>query len=192
MLVPAAVLLIPLAVANVVARVFLLGRDAAIVNHDLHGTAAPRVLASDHAVEVMVRPDGTPVLAYRAATKGPARLLVCHTRDCTDSSDIGLSDGSGPPPALALDRRGWPLAATYQDQALVLFRCRDAQCTSRDKLPLAAVRDRPGHLDLALTPDGRPQVLWADHEYLPDLRPEGPQEYSISLRLTTCAAPDCR
>jgi hypothetical protein len=154
---------------------------------------APRgVFASDHAVEVAVRPDGTPVLAYARAPDGRARLLVCHTRDCADRSDIGLSDGSGPPPALALDQRGWPLAATYQDRALVLVRCTDARCGGRESLPLAAIRHGPGHLDLVLTPDGRPQVLWADHEYLGDLLPRGPQHYAISLRLTTCAEPGCR
>lgn len=116
---------------------------------------------------------------------GAVRALLCHTPDCVDADDVVLTEPgfARPAPALALDQQGRPMIATYDrgNARLVLIVCVDASCTERETVPLARVEHGAGHLDIALTPDGRPQVLWAD---------SGSDR--ARLRLTTCVTPDCR
>jgi hypothetical protein len=118
-------------------------------------------------VEVVVPPDDRPVIAYRDARTGAARLLRCRTPDCAKTDTIAIT-GPGfwrPWPALALGPDGRPLVATYDlaHSRVVLIACHDAGCQRRTSVPLAPLANGPGHLDLAVGSDGRPRVLWADY-----------------------------
>jgi hypothetical protein len=118
-------------------------------------------------VEIVVTPDDRPVIAYRDARTGAARLLRCRTPDCAKANTVTIT-GPGfwrPWPALALGPDGRPLVATYDlaRSRVVLIACHDAGCQRRTSVPLAPLAKGPGHLDLLVGSDGRPRVLWADY-----------------------------
>lgn len=140
-------------------------------------------------LDVVVGRGGLPVVAYREADSGTARLLSCQDRTCSQVVDRAVT-GPGwlrPGPALMQGDEGRLFVATYDEGGrqgrLVLVVCDDPACTVPETVPLANVRHKAGRPEIAFTPDGRPQVLWADYD---DFLHRG------HLRLTTCASPDCR
>lgn len=143
-------------------------------------------------LDVVVRPDGTPMVAYRDSSTGATHLLDCHRRDCATVNDIALTepDRNTPAPALTLDRAGRPLIATHDvgHNRLMLITCADTRCTKRTTLPVANLAHRPGYLDINLTPAGRPQVARTDA--FPGIF--GMNFGPTSVRLTTCVTPNCR
>jgi hypothetical protein len=153
------------------------------------------LLAGNHhdpwpGVDLVVRPDGVPVVAYRDSATGAAHLLVCRSADCATADNLTLTEPGihHPPPAIGLSHNGQPMIATYElaHDRLVLISCLDERCADQIAVPLANLEHGPGHLDLGLTADGRPQILRVDTSA--DTFRRGPS----SLRLTTCVAVDCR
>lgn len=108
-----------------------------------------------------VRPDGRPVVAYRA-TDGSARLVDCASADCADFTERVLT---GPGweqhlPGLALDPQGRPVLALADSGTamLSLVACTDTGCSEWDSLVLHdAVRVRSG-AELLIDDGGRPVV----------------------------------
>jgi hypothetical protein len=143
-----------------------------------------------HGVDLVVRPDGIPVVAYRDSATGAAHVLVCRSAGCATADNLTLTEPGidRPPPAIGLRHSGQPMIATYElaHDRLVLISCLDERCADRTTVPLANLEHGPGHLDLGLTADGRPQILRVDTSANTFRR--GPS----SLRLTTCVAVDCR
>lgn len=141
-------------------------------------------------VHVEVPPDGRPVVAFEDVRTGAARLLHCRTRVCAKADDTALTgpDSWRSRPALALDRDGRPLVATYDHGGVELIACRDAGCAQRQSTTLAKLKHGPGYLDLALTHDRRPVVLWSDE---PADDPDDDGDTYGQLHLTTCARPRC-
>jgi hypothetical protein len=117
-------------------------------------------------IDVAVPPDDRPVAAYHDGRTGAARLLRCRAPDCRalDTVTLTAPGVSRPWPALALNRAGHPLVATYDlaRRRLVLIACHDAGCTSRTEVPIAPMEKGPGYLDLVIGRDRQPWVLWLD------------------------------
>ncbi|MEU6040700.1 hypothetical protein ABZ801_35415 [Actinomadura sp. NPDC047616] len=136
-------------------------------------------------VDLAVTADDRPVLTYRDARTGAARLLRCQDTDCARNQAVTLTgpDVLRPWPALALGPADLPVVATYDlDRGRVLLiTCHDAACARRTMVPIAALRHDPGRLEVTVDGDGRPWVLWSDMS-----------PYSNALHLTRCLRPGCR
>lgn len=124
-------------------------------------------LLLDHVAraEMVLRPDGRPLIAYRDIYGGRVRLLDCHTRDCERSTATEVSGpGDNAGPALVLDRRGRALVA-YQDfdrGRVVVAACTGGRCTHT---PITNVDGRnAGRMVMTLDADGRPVLAWEDEE----------------------------
>lgn len=109
--------------------------------------------------EMVLRPDGRPLIAYREAYSGRIKLLDCQIRDCSRSSTTDVSvSGGNEGPAIVLDQRGRALI-TYMDfgqDRLVVASCTSGRCT---RTPITNVR--VGDDPLAMMLDDHGQLIIA-------------------------------
>ena len=127
---------------------------------EYEGYLAPRFGA-----RIEYRPDGTPVIAYRAAQGGAAHVVDCHDAACAESTDRAVT-GKGwarPAPGLALDSHGNPQLATFDMAAerVVLVSCLDQGCAETDTVPLRGFEEEPAVTALTLDDADRPHLVWA-------------------------------
>ncbi|MFC4565746.1 hypothetical protein ACFO4E_28135 [Nocardiopsis mangrovi] len=110
-----------------------------------------------------IRPDGRPVVVYRAHD-GSALLLDCVDTACSESAERELT-GPGwqrPLPALAVDSGGRPQMVTTDGHGenLVFLSCRDGSCADVDSVTLRPGSSRYGaDADLVLDERDRPVIL---------------------------------
>ncbi|MEV0314865.1 hypothetical protein [Nonomuraea fuscirosea] len=120
-------------------------------------------------LDLAVRPDGRPVIAYRDPRDQANKLLDCRTPDCAqaDVRTLGAGDEYHAIPALALDRSGRPLVAyeSREHQRLMLAVCTGSRCAS---IPVAKNRNGFGErLAMTINADGNPAIAWIDHNAEP-------------------------
>ncbi|MFW5416213.1 hypothetical protein J0910_06265 [Nocardiopsis sp. CNT-189] len=158
---------------------------------DEHGGRKRPVTGS----RIEIRPDGRPVLAYRAPEDGSVRLVDCADGACSASEERTLT-GPGwrrPLAGLALDSAGRPqLAATTGDGTeLTYLACADAGCTEVRKVDVAPVERRFTDVGLALDAADRPRLLVDPDSPPKSLREEEdlPEEYLP--RVLACDRPHC-
>ncbi|MFC5750594.1 hypothetical protein [Actinomadura rugatobispora] len=138
--------------------------------------------------------DDRPVLAYRDREYGELRLLRCRTPDCAGIDQVTLAEPDGwssyLSPDLAVGPGGLPWIATFDTtrRKIALHACEVADCTRRTTVPLLADVDPVGTLQLAMTRDGRPQVLWS---YEDQGEEQGSADDVSVNRLLTCRDPRC-
>lgn len=118
-------------------------------------------------VQVAMRSDDRPVVAYRDVSTGATVLAVCDDLTCRHPKTRRLTRPGwvNPAPSFALDSRDRPVFATYRldDLSLLLVSCRDATCAHRDRVRLARITQGAGKLTVALDDKDRPIVVWADN-----------------------------
>ncbi len=140
---------------------------------------------------VEVRPDGRPVVAYRAAD-GSARLVDCADADCTRSEERVIT---GPGweqhlPGMALDPEGRPVLALADSDAdtLSLVICADSGCAEWESRVLHdAVRVNSGAV-VVVDPGGRPVVAAVLAPVEVRIGERAPAEV---VALHRCAEPGC-
>lgn len=112
---------------------------------------------------VEVRPDGTPVVAYRSALDGSARILDCADPACTDAKERVLSEPGWQQqlPSLALDSAGRPVLALNDilTGTISLVVCADQGCEDAETVPLSTARAAWENADLVLDEADRPIVV---------------------------------
>lgn len=137
------------------------------------------------------RPDGTPVVAHRAAQDGAVHVVDCHDTACTEFTDRALT-GAGwarPVPGLALDSLGNPQLATFDmaTEQVVLISCLDSGCTKTTTVPLQEFEEEPALTALTLDQDDRPHLVWAQGTpYLSFTR-----DFSAEAEYVHCLQPRC-
>lgn len=137
------------------------------------------------------RPDGTPVLAYRAAQNGAVHVVDCHDVACTEFTDRSLT-GAGwarPVPGLALDSQGNPQLATFDMAAerVVLISCLDGGCAKTATVPLRGFEEEPALTALTLDAADRPHLVWAQGEP----QPSGARSFRAEAEYVHCLQPRC-
>ncbi|WP_460751974.1 hypothetical protein [Nocardiopsis oceani] len=142
---------------------------------------------------VELRPDGTPVVAYRAPEDGSARLIDCEDASCSvwEERELTGPGYSRPVPGLAVDSAGLPRVVTFNETdgpetdtgQLVLVSCQDPGCAESTTLPLAALDEAPAFGSVELDGDDRPHIVWAQED--PDYG------WVDALELLRCEAPLC-
>ncbi|WP_017592217.1 hypothetical protein [Nocardiopsis potens] len=144
---------------------------------------------------IEIRPDGRPVVAYRAPEDGSVRLVDCADAACSASEERTLT-GPGwrrPLAGLALDSAGRPqLAATTGDGAeLAYLACADTGCTEVRRVDLAPLERPLDDVVLTLDAADRPRLLVKpdpiDWSYWEEEDP--PAEYLP--RVLACDRPHC-
>lgn len=134
------------------------------------------------------RPDGTPVLAYRAARGGEAHVVDCHDAVCSEFTDRAVTGPgwSRPVPGLALDPDGNPQLATFDmaSERLVLISCPDGTCEQTITVPLVEFTAQPTLSELVLDADGRPHVVWGEGSM-------GWVGFDVDATYLTCDNPLC-
>ena len=121
-----------------------------------------------------VPPDSRPVLAYQDNLNRELRLLRCRTPDCANIDHVTLAgfdaaaqwrpyDVSGSSMDMALGPDGLPWIAAFDTarRAIVVHACKVADCSRRSTATLLTGVLPEGTLQMAMTRDGRPQVLWS-------------------------------
>ncbi|WP_152523031.1 hypothetical protein [Nocardiopsis potens] len=149
-------------------------------------------MRSRFGARIEYRPDGTPVLAYRAVRDGAVHVTDCHDAACTEFTDRAVT-GPGwkrPLPGLALDSEGNPQLATFDlaEERLVLLSCLDGGCTETVRTPLAATSEEPGVSALAVDGEDRPHIVWSEGE---EDRPDIFSRFSAETHYLRCAEPLC-
>ena len=111
---------------------------------------------------VEVRPDGTPVIAYRAARDGSARLLDCVDTNCGEFEERVLSDPGWEQhlPGLTLDGEGRPLStlADGASDTVALVACSDTGCSEWESRILHDARAVIGASEVVVDARDRPVV----------------------------------
>ena len=111
---------------------------------------------------VEVRPDGTPVIAYRAARDGSARLVDCLDSGCEEFEERVLSDPGWEQhlPGLTLDGEGRPLLALADgaSDSVALMACSDTGCSDWESRTLHDAREVFGASDVVVDARDRPVV----------------------------------
>jgi hypothetical protein len=129
-----------------------------------------RVIESSNDVgsdlDLALRADDRPVVAYYSATLGNLKLYSCSNRACTSgvarTPDSAGDVGRGP--ALALRSDGRPVIA-YQDftnLALKLYVCADVECSSGTRVTLDESVDVMARIALVIRGDGRPLIGYGE------------------------------
>lgn len=118
-------------------------------------------------IDLALRNDDRPVLAYYYASATALRLHLCANRACSDgvTRNIDASGDVGRGVALALTSDGRPVVA-YQDTtnlALKLYTCDNADCSLSSRRTLDDTRDVTTSIDLVIRNDGRPLVVYGDN-----------------------------
>jgi hypothetical protein len=153
------------------------------------------------ASRLAVPPDDRPVLAYRDRENGAVRLLRCRTPDCARVDHVTLAGfGAGvewdpywfPDSSLdmALGPDGLPWIVTFDaaHHRLVFYACEVADCSRRSTMTLLTDVQPEGTLQMAMTRDGRPQVLWS---YRDEGKEESNADDKAVNRLLTCRDARC-
>ena len=113
-----------------------------------------------HGAQVEVRPDGAPVVAYRALEDGSARLVDCADPACAESVEQTLTgpDWRQHAPALALDSTGVPHLALsdHTTRRPTLLACADTGCSGWETATLHTVPGLWSDVGLVLDEDDRP------------------------------------
>ena len=114
-------------------------------------------------VELVLREDGRPLLAYHEDGLGSLRLYDCADAVCSSGTRrnlVGTGD-AGEGIAMVLRSDGRPLIAFIDDtaDALRMYSCNDAACTAGVTTTLDAPVV-PSMVDLALRADGRAVVVY--------------------------------
>ncbi|MBB4933174.1 hypothetical protein F4561_003994 [Lipingzhangella halophila] len=127
--------------------------------------ARPPVVVGDRlGARVQLRPDGTPVVVYRAALDGAVHVVDCQDAACAEFTDRAVTapGWARPVPGLDLDSEGRPQIATFDlsEGRLVLVSCADSGCAESETVPLARLDGDPVFTELALDPADRPHVVW--------------------------------
>ncbi|XVQ88573.1 hypothetical protein ACQP2K_14500 [Microbispora siamensis] len=166
--------------------------SAACAHPSIHAFDLPALTrytwsTSNLRTQVVVRPDGRPVIVYSDPGDGhTSTILLCSDPACSGTPRsvpvpevVAVSA-----PGLALDAHGLPLLAGYRRKGATLIdlvACQDQDCGRRSASPLLPAGG-VGQFDLAIGSDQRPRILWygtAD--------PVGDNAY----HLLTCADPHC-
>jgi predicted GH43/DUF377 family glycosyl hydrolase len=125
-------------------------------------------------VDLVVDPDGLPVMAYYDATNGDLKFLRCGNAGCTIGNTIVVVDGSGASgtdtgqyASLAVTSDGSPRIAYYDvtDGDLRFVKCNDPYCADGDDLPVTldgAGGDVGQYASLAVGPGGVPRIAYYD------------------------------
>ena len=117
-------------------------------------------------IDLALRSDDRPVLAYYYASLSGLRLHLCANRACSDgvTRTIDATGDVGRGAALALTSDGRPVVA-YLDTtnlALKLYVCTNADCSVSTRRILDDARDVTTAIDLVIRNDGRPLVVYGD------------------------------
>ena len=146
------------------------------IGSDGSSTCASIPVAFDHVIDaandvgsdidLALRSDDRPVLAYYYASLTALRLHLCANRACNAgvTRTIDSTGDVGRGAALALTSDGRPVVA-YQDTtnlALKLYVCSNADCSISTRRTLDDTRDVTTAIDLVIRNDGRPLVVYGD------------------------------
>lgn len=125
--------------------------------------AEPAPLAHAGA-QVEVRPDGTPVIAYRDTRDGSVDLLDCADTFCSEheAQEVFGPGRYRPAPDLTLDPDGLPVLLGHDLAArrITLVNCTDTACTDTDRTGVGSYTGTPGWAALRTDEQGRPVMAW--------------------------------
>ncbi|QVQ51218.1 hypothetical protein J4H86_20685 [Spiractinospora alimapuensis] len=133
---------------------------------------------------VEVTPDGSPMLAYRAAVDGAIHFVACTDLSCDDFSSERIT-GPGwrrPAPALELDSEGLPQVATFdtEHERLMFVSCADSGCRNTTEVPLIPLSVDPQMMEMAMDEHDRPHIVWGGNT---DSDSHNPTETTLSVCL---------
>ncbi|MFE9243571.1 DUF3488 domain-containing protein [Nocardiopsis sp. NPDC006938] len=149
-------------------------------------------LTARYGARVEHRSDGSPVVAYRDAVSGEARVVDCRDAECSEFTDTAVTGPgwSRPVPGLAVDSRDQVRLLTpgLRDERLTLVTCLDRPCAETDTRPLIDLGFQEGPVVTALALDSRdrPHMVWGVGWWT-----EGHGPTNATSRYLTCADPDC-
>lgn len=140
-------------------------------------------------VQVAMRSDDRPVVAYQDVSTGATVLAVCDDLTCRHPVTRRLTrpGWANTAPSFALDSRDRPVFATYRlsGLSLLLVSCRDETCARRDRVRLTRITQGAGKVTVAVDDKDRPIVVWGDNRgQILDL-------VSGPVSIVHCAEPRC-
>ena len=154
--------------------------------------------SSDRALDLKVRDDGLPVVAF-PSIQSQFLVALCNDPACQGGDEeinaVSVQAAVGFSVAMDLSAEGFPLLAVHGSSSSTgsaqLYACNDAACSGGDERTLAVIDSQDSdvsfgrYLGISSGLDGLPLLLYSRVENL------GANQFARSLRLLDCYLIDC-